>query len=292
MEYYSGILILTTNRVGEFDEAFKSRIHISLYYPKLDRNSTMKIWEMNLSRLERSDLNIDVNRENILGFAKDRWKSDKQRPSRRWNGRQIKNAFQTAVALATWDHQNEDNWKKPQRPILTDKHFSIVALTSAHFDEYLSATHGIDEDETYSVLAQRAELRSDNVPKINWGDRADRRSERKSSEAYSNSSRRRNDRHYCSRDRRSDEDEDEDDSSGSRMSNDQTGKSDEDDLQIRELKQELQRRQQQQRRKSSTKSNGNENTRKESMSRLVPETRPRREMAMTEEDSEEKSDDD
>jgi SpoVK/Ycf46/Vps4 family AAA+-type ATPase len=31
LEFYSGILFLTTNRVGTIDEAFKSRIHISLY---------------------------------------------------------------------------------------------------------------------------------------------------------------------------------------------------------------------------------------------------------------------
>jgi len=31
LEYYSGILFLTTNRVGTIDEAFKSRIHVSLY---------------------------------------------------------------------------------------------------------------------------------------------------------------------------------------------------------------------------------------------------------------------
>ena len=31
MEYYKGLLFLTTNRVGTFDEAFKSRVHISLF---------------------------------------------------------------------------------------------------------------------------------------------------------------------------------------------------------------------------------------------------------------------
>lgn len=35
LEYFTGMLFLTTNRVGAFDEAFKSRIHISLYYPPL-----------------------------------------------------------------------------------------------------------------------------------------------------------------------------------------------------------------------------------------------------------------
>lgn len=31
LEYYKGLLFLTTNRVGAFDEAFKSRVHISLF---------------------------------------------------------------------------------------------------------------------------------------------------------------------------------------------------------------------------------------------------------------------
>jgi hypothetical protein len=35
LEYYEGILFLTTNRVGVFDETFKSRIHLPLYYPLL-----------------------------------------------------------------------------------------------------------------------------------------------------------------------------------------------------------------------------------------------------------------
>lgn len=37
MEYYTGLLFLTTNRVGSFDEAFKSRIHISLYCKCFDK---------------------------------------------------------------------------------------------------------------------------------------------------------------------------------------------------------------------------------------------------------------
>lgn len=35
LEYYEGILILTSNRVGTFDEAFKSRILLSLDYDNL-----------------------------------------------------------------------------------------------------------------------------------------------------------------------------------------------------------------------------------------------------------------
>ena len=175
LEYYSGILILTTNRVGEFDEAFKSRIHISLYYPKLDRKSTIKIWEMNLARLERSNaegnLDVDVDEDRIMRFAEDHWEHNSKKPSRRWNGRQIKNAFQTAIALATWDFNDEKEGAKLERPRLTDKHFEVVSQTSAHFDDYLSQVHQIDEDETFGVMAAREGLRADDARQIRWGER-------------------------------------------------------------------------------------------------------------------------
>ena len=237
--------------------------------------------------------------------------ANKQKPSRRWNGRQIKNAFQTAIALATWDFNDGNDGKVLQRPKVTDKHFSIVSQTSAHFDDYLSATYQIDEDETYGVLAQREGLRSDNVPRINWRGHGSRRSSRRdSSIPNSKSSRRRNGRKNRSRMRGSeDEEEEEDDDDGSGGSGEQTGMSDEDDAEMRALERTLQRMR---RRKSSTKNNRKEideveeaendgrsshrrskTTQKElSRSSLAPETRSRREMATMEEDSEEKSDSD
>ncbi|THZ50551.1 P-loop containing nucleoside triphosphate hydrolase protein, partial [Aureobasidium pullulans] len=44
LEYYEGILILTTNRVGTFDEAFKSRIQLAIHYPSLNQEDRMSIW--------------------------------------------------------------------------------------------------------------------------------------------------------------------------------------------------------------------------------------------------------
>lgn len=165
LEYYSGILILTTNRVGEFDEAFKSRIHMSLYYPKLDRESTIKIWEMNLMRIRRDDINIDVEDDKIMKFAKAQWSESKSKLTRRWNGRQIKNAFQIAIALAKWDFNDDKNSGKTdlKRPKLSEKQFKVVSQTSAHFDDYISNVHGIEEDDTYATLAERETLRKDSV---------------------------------------------------------------------------------------------------------------------------------
>ncbi|KAK7753900.1 hypothetical protein SLS62_003997 [Diatrype stigma] len=44
LEYYGGILILTTNRVGAFDEAFKSRIQLALCYEILKGHERKQIW--------------------------------------------------------------------------------------------------------------------------------------------------------------------------------------------------------------------------------------------------------
>ena len=163
LEYYSGVIILTTNRVGEFDEAFRSRIHASLYYPKLDQVSTSKIWERNLLRL-KNDFPIDFDANEIRHFYEKHWRDTEDKPTRRWNGRQIKNAFQTALALANWDFHEQNKKHNLQRPFLRVEHLERVANTSADFDDYIGSIHNIIGDSAYSVLAERAEVRKDNHP--------------------------------------------------------------------------------------------------------------------------------
>jgi len=164
LEYYDGVLMLTTNRVGSFDEAFRSRIHISLYYPPLDEHSTSQIWKMNLRRLQQAeDVDVDIDEAEIKRFYRKHWEANKKKKSRRWNGRQIKNAFQTALALANWEFHNS----KPgamDRPNLNARHFKKVAETSNHFDDYLAKVlkDGQDIDANiYALIAQREGLRDD-----------------------------------------------------------------------------------------------------------------------------------
>lgn len=166
LEYFSGVIILTTNRVGEFDEAFRSRIHVSLYYPKLDRDATLQIWDRNLLRLRKSGL--DFAEDEIRKFAEQHWLDNVKNESRHWNGRQIKNAFQTAIALANWEYYETKQGQSLERPLLKAKHFDRVARTSAHFDDYLSRIYNISED-TYGVLAARSEIRNDTHPAMSLG---------------------------------------------------------------------------------------------------------------------------
>ncbi|KAK0721610.1 P-loop containing nucleoside triphosphate hydrolase protein, partial [Lasiosphaeria miniovina] len=53
MEYYNGILVLTTNRPGQLYEAIKSRVHSALLYKPLTLKQTREIFIMNIKRLGR-----------------------------------------------------------------------------------------------------------------------------------------------------------------------------------------------------------------------------------------------
>lgn len=69
LEYYKGILILTTNRPVNFDDAFYSRIHLTLRFPQLNLDSRKEVWsnfllptgvaleDHELAKLAEEDLN-------------------------------------------------------------------------------------------------------------------------------------------------------------------------------------------------------------------------------------------
>lgn len=50
LEYFPGIIFLTTNRETEFDEAIRSRINWAIEYPALAATSRREIWKSFLSK--------------------------------------------------------------------------------------------------------------------------------------------------------------------------------------------------------------------------------------------------
>ncbi|PVH68761.1 P-loop containing nucleoside triphosphate hydrolase protein [Cadophora sp. DSE1049] len=86
IEYYQGILFLTTNRVDEFDDAFQSRIHLTVNYQPLDEARRTIIWRNLLSRLSSEAWDEDMLKR--LGRSYE------------INGREIGNLLRTAAALA------------------------------------------------------------------------------------------------------------------------------------------------------------------------------------------------
>lgn len=72
LEYFQGILILTTNRATECDPAFQSRIHITIDYPDLDESSRMQIWWTFLEQAKGQQKNvvIDMSEDDIIEVSK------------------------------------------------------------------------------------------------------------------------------------------------------------------------------------------------------------------------------
>ena len=52
LEYFQGILFLTTNRVSVFDPAFASRIHIGLRYDQLTPKAKKSIWKLFINKVK------------------------------------------------------------------------------------------------------------------------------------------------------------------------------------------------------------------------------------------------
>ncbi|KAH8649230.1 hypothetical protein BX600DRAFT_111809 [Xylariales sp. PMI_506] len=157
LEYYAGILFLTTNRVGGIDPAFKSRIHVSLYYPRLDLHSTLSLHKLFIARTKEQQKQFNshlfqINEGQILRFAERHFKRLQKSNFPTWNGRQIRNAFQTAIALA----ENEAR-ANPGVPIVLGKEqFKTVAEGAQEFEEYLIKTLGAPESD----IAFREEWRA------------------------------------------------------------------------------------------------------------------------------------
>ncbi|XPT03506.1 hypothetical protein M3J09_012598 [Ascochyta lentis] len=164
LEYYTGILFLTTNRIGDFDEAFASRIHVSLKYPALDRDSTKKILALNIriitERFKKNGRMIEVDEMGIGAAVLGYW--DKHEKAR-LNGRQIRNACQTAVALAEFEAQggSHETILDPDATVqLESTHFDIVFNAYLEFNRYLKAIHGTFQDEHAGEMGWRAAERN------------------------------------------------------------------------------------------------------------------------------------
>src|SRR3569833_3514150 len=113
LEYYNGIMFLTTNRVGVVDEAVKSRVHLHLPYPALNKAQTEQIFKFNFERLRETETNraqvpghqrLEILDTELLQFAEDHFERHaKAGGGGRWNGRQIRNAFLIASSLAHYE---------------------------------------------------------------------------------------------------------------------------------------------------------------------------------------------
>jgi hypothetical protein len=84
LEYYNGILFLTTNRVNHIDPAFYSRISLAIKYPELSPEARTQIWKVqaNLYQVKMTDEEYERLGKTYMV-----------------NGRQIKNCVRIVTSL-------------------------------------------------------------------------------------------------------------------------------------------------------------------------------------------------
>lgn len=122
-----GILILTSNRVGTFDEAFKSRIQLNLSYKNLDEGQRLQIWKNFIERLEVLDKNCLGDNARGIGINMKEISAEVEALAKpELNGRQIRNAISTARNLASYNGES-----------LGASHIKVVIKEMERFDKYL-----------------------------------------------------------------------------------------------------------------------------------------------------------
>ncbi|KIW17803.1 hypothetical protein PV08_04998 [Exophiala spinifera] len=137
LEYFNGILILTSNRVGRFDEAFRSRIMLALHYKPLTHDQRRQVWRNFFRRLKDLE-ESKVNLENLMRHVEDL-------ADHVLNGREIRNIITIGRQLAIYRNQVLDF------EILE----SVVDKTSL-FDKYLLE---VNEGQTGDAIARELGMR-------------------------------------------------------------------------------------------------------------------------------------
>ncbi|KAK8135974.1 AAA family ATPase [Apiospora sp. TS-2023a] len=184
LEYYSGIMFMTTNIVGLIDEAFKSRIHIVLRYDMIDKGTTGQIWKNLLQSIERDNeefnVQITFDKGQLLEFATEHFKEHTD-SHRTWNARQIRNAFSTAIAMGQFDRLErireadlspEEVFMSGKKSLttirLTSQNFTRIASITDDFERYMHSVRGDDaqkalenEQRDDNFLQQRTPLKKD-----------------------------------------------------------------------------------------------------------------------------------
>ena len=124
LEYYQGVLILTTNRTRGIDPAFESRIDIILTLDNLNQDARRQIWSNFIATLPADSVDVSTNDLDSLS---------------KWlvNGRQIKSAVKTARIIAM----------KQQMPLRLS-HLEIVLEVRKRGSKLIDA-----RDEQWEVMA-------------------------------------------------------------------------------------------------------------------------------------------
>ena len=142
MEYFRGLLFLTTNRVGQIDDAFISRVHVAIGYKALSGEDRQKIWNGFFRKLAKER----AGKIQVAPGAK-KWVLEMAvKGTAQLNGRDIRNALQTAITLAETECEEDPDFDPSTMTVVVDQsHFQRVLDISNKFHEYVRSIRREDE---------------------------------------------------------------------------------------------------------------------------------------------------
>jgi SpoVK/Ycf46/Vps4 family AAA+-type ATPase len=144
LEYFPGLLFLTTNRVGLFDEAILSRVHVILHFPDLTDEDRQKIWITSFEKLQKERPEVEI------GFGVTNFIFENQKMKElEWNGREIRHAFNTMLALAHRDARMNGRKGGSGKVVVSVDHIREVAELSRDFKAFMYELRAMGE-ETYA----------------------------------------------------------------------------------------------------------------------------------------------
>ena len=161
LEWYPGIIFLTTNRLDRFDDGVLDRVDLKLRYPELSEVFTERIFDDHFKRINRlrqlaEDLPPGEHREptsycqvkeNDMKMIQV-WRADQYAIARKagthwWNGREIRNAFKLAAGFA------RQEMLKNEKEVASIKlrHFEQALKLNATFEDDLINAVNEDHDK-------------------------------------------------------------------------------------------------------------------------------------------------
>jgi hypothetical protein len=152
MEYFTGLLFLTTNRIGQIDDAFISRVHTAIGYPPLDADARTRIWQGFFRKLATER----AGKIQISPAAR-KWVLEKaQAGSAQINGRDIRNALQTAITLAEAECEEDPEFDFGKMVVIVDQsHFERVLSITNKFHDYVQSIRREDERKRAAAMEWR-----------------------------------------------------------------------------------------------------------------------------------------
>ncbi|OHE98999.1 ATPase [Colletotrichum orchidophilum] len=144
LEYFNGIMFLTSNRVGAFDQAFQSRIHITIGMPEFDEALRKEVWKIfikDLGRPRRDGSPALLSHDECRALGSEVVNSWASQPL---NGRQIRNCVRSALALA------ENKGTKPNA-----SHFNNVIKLGNAFTQYMNKLQKAEAEEIAQIKGDR-----------------------------------------------------------------------------------------------------------------------------------------